>query len=277
MKHLSKFYLATTIILLIMGLAACSGATTPPPEPTATVESAEPAAATETDEKTMRLVSGIPPSTVMFRTASLVLPEAFKRNGYEATVEYCPPKRCFQMMESGEVDGDATRVYDFVKGGANPNHFRIEEHFTSSTWMAFATNPDIKVSGWEDLKTNNYRIGYLSGVVKSEQKLIGFIDDDKLVAVPTSIEEGLGMLSADRFDIYVSADGHIAEMLLQTEEFKDSGIQNVGIIEEVFLYPYLHIKHKELAPQIATTIKEMKEEGLLEQYKKQLMEEDAAQ
>ncbi len=276
MKHLSKFYLATTIILLIMGLAACSGA----PEPTATVEPTpvvEPTAATETGEKTIRLVTGVIPDAFLFRFANLVLPEAFKRNGYVATVETCPPKRCIQMVELEEVDGDATRIYDFLKDGAHPSHFRIEEHFTSSTWMAVATNPDINVSGWEDLKTNNYRVGYQIGAIKTEQNLIGFIDDDKLVAVPGSPEQGLDMLLADRYDVYLSSDGRLMETLFKTDKFKNSELRNGGIVEDVFIYPYLHIKYKELAPQIAATIKEMKEEGLLEQYEKQLMEEDAAQ
>jgi hypothetical protein len=53
---------------------------------------------------------------------------------------------------------------------------------------------------------------------------------------------------------------------LHAEEFRRHPIYQVGILEEVPLYTYLHKKHRELAPKVAEVLKQMKADGILEAY-----------
>ena len=68
-------------------------------------------------------------------------------------------------------------------------------------------------------------------------------------------------------------DEPFGRVLLQTEEFRESGIYKVGELAFIPLYPHLHIKHGALVPQIAATMKEMRDEGLFEQYWQQVEQE----
>jgi hypothetical protein len=61
---------------------------------------------------------------------------------------------------------------------------------------------------------------------------------------------------------------------LKTDEFKDAGIREVGILMEIPIGMFLHKKHADLVPQLAETLKAMKaEEGLMEQLEKMAAEE----
>ena len=54
--------------------------------------------------------------------------------------------------------------------------------------------------------------------------------------------------------------------MLGFSEFKEAGIFEVDVMQESFVYPFLHQKHAELAPKFAEVLKQMKEEGLLDTY-----------
>jgi len=206
----------------------------------------------------------------------LVFTEAFKRHGYGLRVEESSQLGCIKKVNSERADGDMTRIYDFVKGGAHPNYYRIEEPFYFIRWSVFAIKQGIVINSWQDLKTDNYRVGYLAGVAKSEQNLIGFINNNKLVVVPNNDEQGYEMLRKNRFDVYVQADEDLGFKVLKQEKFQASGIRKVGVAEELGIYCYLHKKHKDLADTITKTIQKMKAEGLFDKYLEQLDQEDAA-
>ena len=63
------------------------------------------------------------------------------------------------------------------------------------------------------------------------------------------------------------------DRLLNSAEFKDRGVRAAGIMEEVFNYPYVHKQHADLAPKLAEVLRQMKAEGLFEQYMQQAQQE----
>jgi hypothetical protein len=56
------------------------------------------------------------------------------------------------------------------------------------------------------------------------------------------------------------------EGVLSEAEFMDSGIVLAGIVEVVSAFPYLHKKHRELAPQQAIILKVMKKDGTYDDW-----------
>jgi hypothetical protein len=55
---------------------------------------------------------------------------------------------------------------------------------------------------------------------------------------------------------------------LKSDEFADSGIRAMGVMEEISCHAFLHKKHKDMVPALSLILKKMKEEGLLEKYRK---------
>jgi len=52
--------------------------------------------------------------------------------------------------------------------------------------------------------------------------------------------------------------------------FDGSKVRIAGTMQTIPLYPYLHKRHSELAPQLAGAIKEMKAAGLIEEYRSKI-------
>ena len=89
------------------------------------------------------------------------------------------------------------------------------------------------------------RYSYLTAVTEIENELVEILDVEKILneICPVNTE--------------VSAD--IAN---------DGEIQKVGIMQSVPLYMYIHEKNNLLEPRLSKVIKEMKELGLIAQYRK---------
>jgi len=224
------------------------------------------AAAADPKPKVMDFVISSAPDSYLFKLTTAVLKNVFSRMGYGYQVTSYPQKRSVWLMERGEVDGDATRVYDFNRGNSHPSYVRVAESIADIHWDAFATDPKIKVSNWNDLKKGNYRVGYLAGVKYNEQHLVGFIDKNNLVAQPLRNINGLMQLMLGRSDVYIYPDGKEAYHDLETEELNGSKIVFAGRVDTVKIYSYLHKKHVGLAAIVAKKIKELKDEGLFKKY-----------
>ena len=100
-----------------------------------------------------------------------ILNEAFKRNGVEFKAEYNPSLRSLQKSNSGVVDGELHRIYDFHNASANkyPNLLRIESKILSVWVVAYATK-NINIHRWQDLK--NYNVVYFLQTPKKEKLLL---------------------------------------------------------------------------------------------------------
>ncbi len=258
-----------------VGLASVlvlSGCGTPDPSPT---EEMITTATVSTEVKEINLVTAVALDTPEGRLADLILDEAFKRNGIEYNVKFYPHQRCIELVNSERADGDQLRIHSFTEGGANPNHVRVEEYIFAGRFMGQAVKPGIEVDGLESLKENNYTVGCLAGINWCEVNMVGFIDDDKLNLVTSDYENGFRMLVAGRFDVFVTVPA--ALFILESDEFKDAGIYNAGLLAEIRVYTYLHKKHKDLAPIISASIAEMRAEGLIDEYIEQVEEEFAAE
>jgi len=235
-----------------------------------------PSAVKADETKTMKFVTSAPLESDLAKLTTLILTEAFKRLGYGYEVESYPQKRSIDLMKTGQVDGDATRVYGFNKKGDYPYYVRVNVSHATIFFDAFVTDPKIKITSWEDLKKGNYRVGYLAGVKFSEQHLIGFIDEDHLISQPNSNLSGLKQLLYGRTDAYIYADGSRAkndladEGLQKIEKSKKVTITFAGHVDRINLYPYLHKKHEPITDILTATIRNIKKEGLFEKFQKQV-------
>lgn len=106
-----------------------------------------------------------------------------------------------------------------------------------------------------------------------ENTLKPLVTADRLSDVTTE-DQGLKKLLAGRTDLYCDIDLYVLQ-LLNSPEFKGATkIRKVfDLGKSVPTYPYLHKKHAELAPRMAVVLRKMKEEGLIESYRRQVEKE----
>ncbi|MGO1119411.1 hypothetical protein ACTL6U_11925 [Rhodovibrionaceae bacterium A322] len=169
-------------------------------------------------------------------------------------------------MKSGRADGDATRVSSFNKDNKHPYYVRVDESTAEIYYGVFMVNPTVEIRSWADLKEGGYRVGYLGGVKHLENNLIGLIEPGRLFVQPNSNLYGLLQLAHGRIDAYVYSNSATAKKDLASDRLKDSGIALAGIVDTKGLYPYFQIKHQALAGELAKAIRDIKAEGLLDEY-----------
>jgi hypothetical protein len=260
-----------------MAVNGCSSSATPPSTPliaaTPAATAAKPFATVDTAQIKEFTIAIFPQeNSPTYSFEQLVFTEAFNRLGIKLTLKIYSLARATEAVNAEEVDGEATRIYEFTANGAHPNHVRVDTPLMSWEWLAYTTKPGIKVEGWQSLKDTAYRVGYSRGVKKSEIGLMGVVPPDKLLAIDDLDEQGsFKMLLADRFDIYVSSGGrYVSEAQLQTADFKGKGIYEAGVLDKVMMYLYVRKKYADLAVKLAATMKAMEAEGLMKQYDEQV-------
>ncbi len=216
-------------------------------------------------EKSFVMVTSRPKDSFEGRWLSLIYTEALKRLGLTLVYEVYPSKRGSVLSDNGVVDGDLYRAYSYLD--VHPNLRRVEASPFSVFISAFAIDPKMQLDGWESLKGTPYRVEYRRGIKVSKVNLTPIVPKEKL-SIVNQIPRGLKKLIAKRTDVYVDVENWVIG-ILKTEAFRNSGIRKVGVMEKTTTHAFLHKKHQELVPKLSKVIKDMKEEGFIEQYRVQ--------
>jgi len=197
--------------------------------------------------------------------------EAFRRLGMELTYKVYPPARASVMLNTGEVDGEASRIAGYAEN--YPNVVMVDEPIFIMKLIAVAKDPAIQLDTWEELRDSGYRVDYFRGIAAAENLLPDLVKAENLSAV-SDPAQAMKKLMTGRTEIYIDVDARITA-LLASPEYQDSGIRVLNAEEEIPNYPYVHKRHADLAPRLAEVLKQMKAEGLFEQYMQQAQEEFA--
>jgi len=218
--------------------------------------------AAEPGNKTLVMASLVPHDTFEGRVLDLVYREAFRRLGVDFEYRHYPAKRASLMADEGRVDGELARIYSY--GQKHPELIRVEEALFSTRFVAVASTPEIKLDGWESLRGTTYRVEYVRGHQRAHDKLIEVVKPAQLSAI-SSWRQGLKKLILGRTDVFVDSE-FVINNLLKQEEFQSANLMVVGVMEEISLHAYLHKRHAPLAAQLSAILKDIKREGLIEQY-----------
>jgi len=204
------------------------------------------------------------------RYQSRVLTEAFRRNGLTIEfVEVHNRQALIDMVEKGLLDGDARRVTDFTQAGNYPGYVKIDEQTYTLAIAAYSKTP-YKAESWADLGRLGVSVGYVQGVKIVEKQLGENVPPDLIKQYPGRLE-GMRALSKGDVAVMIIANQYRAWEILKTDEFHDSGIQELAMLEKTGMCPYFSKKHAALAPVIANTIRQMKREGVLQQILMEVM------
>ncbi|MCD9461092.1 substrate-binding periplasmic protein [Marinibactrum halimedae] len=196
----------------------------------------------------------------------LVYNEAFRRLGIKLHYVYVPSKRALSMVYKGEVDGEISRGSWY--GHYHPLLVRIEESHWENAFVAVVNDPKIQLDGWESLRGTEYRVSCSTGTQICDANLPKLIRSDQLRPITRSLQ-GLKMLLANRTDVLILSETR-AQTLINHPELPTEKLYIAGVLGSFYGYAYLHKRYRHIVPKVSVVLKNMKEEGLLNQYWKKV-------
>jgi polar amino acid transport system substrate-binding protein len=181
-----------------------------------------------------------------------VLLEAYKRLNISIRANYVPAKRALHISNSGEVDGELHRVDGVSAIWQDLIQVPVAINCIKAT--AFSIDHQFEVNGWESLKP--YSVGVRRGVIFS---WVGARGLD--VTTVNNNQQLFGMLAAGRTDVIVVSLLNGLKTL-ESGSYKDIMVLTPSI-ELYPLYHYLHVRHKDLIPELIQVLQDMRAEGVI--------------
>lgn len=200
--------------------------------------------------------------------------EAFRRLGVPLTITVSPTARLSILADEGQVDGQTTRLAIYAE--AHPNQRRLKESVHEVRLALFAFQHETRSAypqRLEDLTTGNWLVEYRRGVAICEKTLKPLLPAERLSDI-TSAAQGMQKLKAGRTDLYCDFELAVQSELLTPDYRGVNGfrpVMDLGV--RLPLYPYVHKSRAELAPRLASVLKKMKTEGLIERYLREVQRE----
>lgn len=227
---------------------------------------AEPAAAAP-----FSVATDAAPGTRIYQLVSLIYAEAFRRLGLPVQITTYQLARRSALASEGAIDCEASRILAY--GDANPQLVRVEEPLLDLTFALFTANPELNLRSPDDLAATSHLVEYRRGILFCENTLKRLVPPERLTSVATT-EQGLKKLLAARTDLYCDLDVFYVQEVLRAPEFAGAKrVRKVLTLASVPTYPYLNRRHAALAPRLAEVLRQMRAEGLIDAYLRQVGEE----
>ncbi|CCE10380.1 conserved exported hypothetical protein [Bradyrhizobium sp. STM 3843] len=191
-----------------------------------------------------------------------LLRAVYARLNITVQFEDVPGKRALALSSAGELDGEIQRIGNLSRD--YPTLVQISPPINYIEPSVFTTTLQFDVRGWDSIK--DYSIGIVRGVGSSEAGTRGM----SRVTATTSLENMIEMLDAGRFDLIVTDlfSGLVAVKKLKLQ----SHIHPLSPpIARIYIYHYLHERHRELAMKVGRVIEEMDASGELAQLRASLV------
>lgn len=195
----------------------------------------------------------VPEDSLIYNKAYVVLKEAFRRLGMDFAMEVYPGHRALELSNSGEMDGEASRIAGLER--AYPNLMIIPVAQQTVDVYAFTTKKSVALpNGWSDLK--DYDVVYVRGIPFISNKLKEFDVDSHEVNSPVLQFE---FLKSQRADVLISGKEAISSSL--SEENKKVLRRIDPPLSTIEVYAYVNAKNAELVEPLTRTLREMKADG----------------
>lgn len=173
-----------------------------------------------------------------------------------------PAKRAGIASNSGEVDGELTRVYSY--NDKFTNLIRVEEANHQIEFAAYTITPGLSFDGWESLK--GYSIDCRRGIKMCVENVSGVTQ----MYEANTVEQLVMRLKNGYSDAIVQNAEHF-DALLKSPGFvrldREKAVRKAGVMDRITAHAFLHKKHRALAPLISQRLKAMKQSGEYQQIR----------
>jgi len=181
--------------------------------------------------------------------------EAFRRIGYELQTLRLPAERGLKNANQGLVSGEMSRIKGLDK--KYTNLIRVPEKIMDWEFVAFSYKPISLAGGWNDL--SGKAVSHINGWKILEKNIPSTAEITK-----TGDADSLFNLLRKKRTDYAIYERWGGRYLLNKMLMSEVGVCKTPLaIKEMFIY--LHIKHKELVPELAAALLAMKKDGSYEE------------
>jgi len=190
---------------------------------------------------------------------AVIVKAAYEKLGIPVKFAILPGKRALAESSEGRADGEVHRISEI--GDEYPTLLRVPTPINYIEPSAFSKKHGFEVTDCASLQ--GYQIGIVRGVKHSQLCAQGlenvFVGDD--------LSGVMRMLDAGRVDLLITA--RINGLLMAKELGLDAIKPLSPPLSRLWVYHYLHERHKELVPTIDAVFKAMQESGELEALREQ--------
>lgn len=190
----------------------------------------------------------------------LVVREAFARLGIEARIENLPGDRALRMSNEGLIDGEALRAPGVET--EYPNLVRVPEPVMEAEFMAWSTRHDIRLAGWQELRT--LVVGYPLGWKLYDRE----VRQAREIVRVRSMEQLFPMLAASRIDVALL--DRWQGMYLTSRAGIDARPIEPPLTRSK-MFAYLHVRHRNLVEPLAAAIAAMHADGTIKRIHDQTL------
>lgn len=206
------------------------------------------------------------PASFGSRWGTKIQAEVFRRLGIPFLPRFLSMARRAAMADDGTIDGDNARIRAY--GDSHPNLIRVEEPVMELAFGLYTARGDVGVKRLDDLAASPWLVEHRRGVVFCEALLSPLVPAPRLSTV-LSEGQGLQKLLAGRTDLFCDLDHLVSTALVGMDAAQATRVRKVIGLGEVPTYLYVHRRHAELVPRLAATIRQLRQEGLIEAYRRE--------
>ena len=173
-----------------------------------------------------------------------------------------PGKRALALSSAGELDGEVHRIANLAQ--TYPTLVQISPPINYIEPSVFTTTLRFDVNGWDSIR--DYSVGIVRGVGSSEAGTRGM----SRVTAATSLENMIRMLDAGRFDLVVT-DLFSGRAAVRKLKLQSHIVALSPPLERIYIYHYLHQRHRDLARRVEAVVQEMDASGELARLREALV------
>lgn len=186
---------------------------------------------------------------------------AFDALGYDFDLRLSGDLRSVVDAANGTTDGVCSRVYNYNELSGTPNLIRVESPVAKVAIEVWSRRADLSMNAAGDLPTaaagtRTLKVGNKRGSVWIEHylKTQHHAEKTQVIDVPM----GMKMLGGGRLDLFVGIGPQIG-FAIRKFHLQDR-VYLVGTLATLELYPYLNIRHRELATPLAQQLNKLGKE-----------------
>ncbi len=180
-----------------------------------------------------------------------LIPEMYRRAGFQSDVRRLPGQRGLLMVEDGYMDSTFSRVCGIVK--KFKNLVQMDEPTFQRDFVVFSKHKDMHIKNWDSLAP--YSVAYINGWKILEWNIKKYKSLHKV----KNARQLFRLLQNDRVDAVVFAK-YSGLFLLNELGIKDAMIVGRPLASKDMCV-ILNKRHQKLLPQLNQILRTMKEDG----------------